>query len=463
METMNKEPSTNTHSAKDGCSCGTHSYKSKMPRRLLLGLGLALVAGVWIFREPLRERIRDSATLANNAPTLGVVEEMIEQAADPRAALLTAWNSGKIVHREVAIGSLRRVFPNNQPLPPTFESIVFAGALDPDMNVRETALGILRERKNPALAALAAEQLNDPDQQVRLLGLDYLKQASGQVGVPLAAALLNDPDVAVLGMSLKLLENWSGQEFGAKLADTVQIEDKTSGLQEFQTEGIAKTQVAANKAKAWWAEHQSEFPPPKLQVPDEAYAARRPVPEADFQLRTLDGKPIRLSDYRGKVVLMNFWTTWCPACVGEMPALVALQKKHSDKLVIIGVSLDFVPDEHGHIGGHAAVEEQNHSDGDHNDREATAAALKRIREKVARTAKARNINYPILLDEKNDVGGRYNGGELPTTVLVDAQGNVRRRFVGARSLPVFEAMIAEAAEPQRQDHRWAGGYPSRRE
>lgn len=417
-----------------------------MPRRLLLGLGLALVVGVWFFREPLRQQIRESATLANDAPTPEVVSDMIEQAADPRAALLTAWNSGKIVHREVAIRSLSRINPMPQQLPPEFESILLTAALDPDMNVRESALGILRERNHPALTALAAEQLKDPDQQIRLLGLSYLKPASAEVGVPFVAALLDDPDTAVLGMSLKLLENWSGQKFGAKLTDTVQVENKTSGLQEFQSEGIAKTKTAAENAKAWWAEHQKEFPPVKLQVPAEAYAARRPVPAADFQLHTLEGKPVRLSGFRGKVVLMNFWTTWCTACVGEMPALVALQKKHGDKLVIIGVSLDYVPDSHGHIGGHAAVEEQKHSDGEHDDHEATAAALKRVREKVARTAKARNVNYPILLDEKNDVGGRYNGGELPTTVLVDAQGNVRRRFVGARGIAVFEAMIAEASQ-----------------
>lgn len=418
-----------------------------MPRRLLLSLGLALVVGVWFFREPLRQQIRESATLANDAPTPEVVSDMIEQAADPRTALLTAWNSGKIVHREVAIGSLRRVFPNDQPLPSEFEPIVLAGALDPDMNVRETALGILHERKHPALAALAAEQLKDPDQQVRLLGLSHLKSAAPSEGIPFVAALLDDPDIAVLGMSVKLLENWSAEKFGVKLADTAQVENKTSGLQEFQSEGIAKTKAAAESAKAWWAEHQNEFPPVKLQVPAEAYTARRPVPAADFQLHTLEGKPVRLSDFRGKVVLMNFWTTWCSACVGEMPALVALQKKHGDKLVIIGVSLDYVPDSHGHIGGHAAVEEQKHSDGEHDDHEATAAALKRVREKVARTTKARNINYPVLLDEKNDVGGRYNGGELPTTVIVDAQGNVRRRFVGARNMAVFEAMIAEAAMP----------------
>ena len=129
-----------------------------------------------------------------------------------------------------------------------------------------------------------------------------------------------------------------------------------------------------------------------------------------------------------------------------MPELLALQRQHKDNLVILGVSLDYVPDEHGHIGGHAAVEEQNHGDGDQDDHERSAAALKKVREKVARTVKARGINYPILLDERNEVGGRYNGGELPTTVIVDAQGNVRRRFIGARSLPVFEAMITEASQ-----------------
>jgi len=422
----------------------------KRTRQVFIGMGMFLVIAVWFFRAPLRQQIRESATLANDAPTPEVVSGMIEQATDPRAALLTAWKSGKIVHREVAIDALRRLFSNDQPLPPAFESTLLAAALDPDMNVRETALGILHERRHPALSALAAEQLKDPDQQVRLLGLNYLKAAAPSVGIPVVVALLDDPDIAVLGMSLKLLEDWSGQKFGAKLADTVLAESKTTGLQKFQPEGSAKTKAAAEKAKTWWAEHKGEFPPMTLQVPAEVYTARRPLPAADFQLRTLEDKRVRLSDFRGKVVLMNFWTTWCPACVGEMPALVALQKKHADNLVIIGVSLDYVPDEHGHVGGHASVEEQQHGDGDHDDHEATTAALKRVRAKVSRTAMPRGINYPILLDERNDVGGRYNGGELPTTVLVDAQGNVRRRFVGARNLAVFEAMIAEAAKPLSQ-------------
>ncbi len=446
---MNQESAPHSEAAKVGLG-RSHSPKTRKPRRLLVGLGLALIVGVWFFREPLRERIRDRATLANDAPTLEVVEEMIAQAADPRAALRAAWNSGKIVHREVAIRSFSRVLPDDQPLSPEFESLLLSAALDPDLNVRESALGILRQRQHPALTALAAEQLRDGDQQVRLLGLNHLKSAHPNLGVPTVIPLLDDADPLIVALSLKLLENWSGETFGVKLSETAAFENAQTGLKEYGAGSREKAQAGAARAKMWWAQHESEFPPMPLNVPAEAYVARRPVPAGDFALRTLEGKPVRLSDFRGKVVLLNFWTTWCTACVSEMPELIALQKKHADNLVILGVSLDCVPDSHGHIGAPAAVEDRNHGDSEPDDHEATAAALKRVRDKVARTVKARGLNYPILLDEKNEVGGQFNGGELPTTVIVDAQGNVRRRFVGARSLAVFEAMLAEAAQPQRQ-------------
>ncbi len=128
----------------------------KRPRTLILGVGLALIVGVWLFREPLRRLIRESALLANEAPTAAAVADMIEQAADPRATMLRAWKSGKIVHREVALRSFSRVLPADQPLSPEFELMLLAAALDPDLNVRESAFGILQERQHPALAALAA-------------------------------------------------------------------------------------------------------------------------------------------------------------------------------------------------------------------------------------------------------------------------------------------------------------------
>jgi thiol-disulfide isomerase/thioredoxin len=416
---------------------------------LLLGLGSILILGVWIFRDPLRSRIGQSAAFANPTLPPELVEEVIEKSPDQPAAILAAWNTGKIVHRQAAMREIAHVLSANQTLPSEIESVVLTGGLDVDMNVRETALGILQDHNHSALPSLAAAQLHDFDPQVRLLGLNYLRRVSAGIGVPVVMPLLEQDDPLIVALALNLLENWSGQKFGVKLRDTTSSENPITGLMEFPEGSHEKARAGASRAKAWWVAHESEFPPTQLEVPREAITGRKPVPAADFSLRDLDGRKVRLSELRGKVVLINFWTTWCTACLSEMPELIGLQKQHADQLAIVGVSLDFVPDSHGHVRANtAAVEEQvGHADKDAD--EIKSAALQKVRDKVARTVKARGINYTILLDEKNEVGGRFNGGELPTNIIVDRDGNVRRRFVGARSLAVFEAMIKEAAQPER--------------
>ncbi|OGT16652.1 MAG: thioredoxin [Gallionellales bacterium RIFOXYB12_FULL_54_9] len=65
-------------------------------------------------------------------------------------------------------------------------------------------------------------------------------------------------------------------------------------------------------------------------------------PAADFVLQDMQGKTQRLSDYRGKWVLVNFWATWCPPCLNELPELDALHKAHKDKdLAVIGIAMEY--------------------------------------------------------------------------------------------------------------------------
>jgi len=112
----------------------------------------------------------------------------------------------------------------------------------------------------------------------------------------------------------------------------------------------------------------------------------------DFSLPTLDGKTARLSDYSGKVVLIDFWSTTCDPCLAEMPHLVDLYKKHKDKgFVVLAISLD---------GPES-------------------------RAQVSSVAHDREMLFPVLLDEETTVTARYNPKrELPFAVLVGKNGAV---------------------------------------
>src|ERR1044071_4894676 len=115
-----------------------------------------------------------------------------------------------------------------------------------------------------------------------------------------------------------------------------------------------------------------------------------------FGLKDIRGRTVRLSDYKGKVVLLNFWATWCVPCQAEMPELIKLQKEYRARgLQIIGVA--FPPER--------------------------ASAVRRVARKF-------KLNYSVLYGT-SEMAKAYDVGEvLPTTVVVDRDGNVRSRILG---------------------------------
>jgi peroxiredoxin len=118
----------------------------------------------------------------------------------------------------------------------------------------------------------------------------------------------------------------------------------------------------------------------------------------DFSLPTLDGKTARLSDYAGKVVMIDFWSTTCDPCLAEMPHLVELYKKHKDKgFVILAVSLD---------GPES-------------------------RAQVSSVVHDKEMIFPVLLDEETTVAARYNPKrELPFAVIIGKNGSIVRKRSG---------------------------------
>jgi peroxiredoxin len=146
-------------------------------------------------------------------------------------------------------------------------------------------------------------------------------------------------------------------------------------------------------------------------------------PAANFKLVSLDGTPVQLSDYRGKVVLLNFWYTGCEPCKEETPALQEAYRKLADKgLVVLGVNVR--PNERSGPEGDADVR---------------------------RFAERYGVGYPIVLDTDGAVGREYQVFVLPTSLFVDQDGTIRyARFSTLTSADVEQIFAAMQREPSAQ-------------
>jgi thiol-disulfide isomerase/thioredoxin len=415
-----------------------------MKRRTAFLLGvLVLLLPLWaFFHAQIDARLSLYFLLNSKGPREEAFSELVARYGDPLEVLNRSWATGKVTHRALVATFLRANVATNPPWSNRAEPLLLAGSADGDLSVRELSLAALEAQRSPRLFERARAQLNDVDPAVRMLGLNYLRKADPQRAVPVVMQLLDDLDLQVVASAEVGLMRWSGEDYGVRtrLAIAPQEGVGSGSVEPGNVEAIRR---GVELRKQWWQVHGKEFPAsvPGPAGPPSGDSVRAPA--GDFGLKDIDGKGFRLGDLRGKVVLLNFWATWCPSCLTEIPDLVALQNSRGRDVAIVGIALDGVPDEDGE-----ATEQQ----GGTTDKQ--GESLKAIRAKVARVVKARGINYRILLDPHGLVGDQFNGGELPTTVILDDQGRVRRRFIGGRSPAVLDAMVTEA------NKRFAGIGPN---
>lgn len=146
---------------------------------------------------------------------------------------------------------------------------------------------------------------------------------------------------------------------------------------------------------------------PSFAAPGESAAA--PLAPG-WQLADPAGQPISSEQFKGKVVLLNFWATWCPPCRREIPGLIKLQQAYADRgLVVVGVSFDY-----------------------------------KSPKKVAPFMKKYGINYPVAMGD-NTIAENYGGGSslaLPTTFIIDRDGRMVASHRGYASYEEFASALA---------------------
>lgn len=161
-----------------------------------------------------------------------------------------------------------------------------------------------------------------------------------------------------------------------------------------ENEKVTEAAEQPEEAAGQTAEDQQSAEPQQEETAGSKEAADK---APDFELTLLSGETVKLSDYEGKKVLINFWATWCGPCVREMPAFEKLHNEFSDKLVILGVN-----------SGESA-------------------------DTVQRFADKNGFTFPIGLDETYEIQSLYPGvmNGIPYTVIVDEERNIIHTQTGA--------------------------------
>lgn len=310
-------------------------------------------------------------------------------------------------------------------------------AFDADVAVRERALNILAQPQRPEFLVLLRQQLSDADPAVRVLGLQQLQRIADSNSVPAAIRLLDDPDPRVVVAAALVLRRVTGLDFGIKTSHALPQFGRVGGELPAKP-NLEVIQTGVKHWREWWGLHREEFPEPARPSP----VAANLLPAKDFTLEDLEGRSVRISDFRGKVVLLCFWKIGDAASLDDLAALRQLQDQEAQRLTILSVAFDSaVGPQDGcggeeHSGGHEHQHSHAHSPSAGVDSAATKSA---IRDLVTRIG----VNHPVLVDTTGAAVFRYNVQELPAFALIDAQGNLRRRFTGSRELPVWTAMIRE--------------------
>ena len=135
-----------------------------------------------------------------------------------------------------------------------------------------------------------------------------------------------------------------------------------------------------------------------------AMAAPRPAP--DFKLSGMDGKPVELKAYRGKLVILNFWATWCPPCLQEVPDLVDFYQQHGEDAVVIGLAVD--------------------------------DDAKEIKEFI----RVMDVTYPVAIST-DAINKKYGGIlSLPITFFIDRKGRIVTQQVGIVTRKQLEQFVS---------------------
>ena len=291
----------------------------------------------------------------------------------------------------------------------------------PAMNLTQVATYTLSEIQGDKVKFDITIKQSAPPQEIDTPGaapgvkvsLESLK-SSGKGTVELQ--MTNLVPTSITNMTTTYVVSANNQKIKTTMRIGMKIHPKgLTSLQSFNVRGTQVTEAAASDLRRTLTNYRVSKPrPPKVSRPESPLIGK---PAPSFALRDLNRKQVSLSDFKGKVVILDFWATWCPPCVVEIPHFIALYEQYKDKgFAVVGISVD---------------------------RKSVGA--------VKSFARKNRINYPILMADGQIQKAYGNIPAIPTTFVIDSAGIIKHMYIGYRDKSIFEtaikALLADA-EPQ---------------
>lgn len=359
-------------------------------QRLLILTVFLLLAAVAAYFRPFGRRSSDEANHSDFEQAPSALETRLSKtpAAGRTSLLLTLATDKNPATRYAAVDAL-----GSHPGPGAADAIE-AAFRDSSSVVRQRAMEVLtgvdRERGRRLLLA----GLQDDDSWIRDAASNQIFSQVGRKGahdgawaVPGLIQALDDQDNSVAFSAMTSLRTITGKPWRWRLAN----------------QSTQKAPVVA-QWKLWWRNEQPHWRGGIEGV--KAIAPTRSSPAPDFQIQDISGDSISLSGEKGKVLLLNFWGTWCAPCQVEVPDLAKLDRDcRSRGLDIVGVALG----------------ERNGADG------------------LAAWCKAHGLDYREALEQQDTLQAYGDIREVPVSIMIDRKGNLRYRWDGERDYGTFHA------------------------
>jgi len=271
---------------------------------------------------------------------------------------------------------------------------------------------VSRLNVNHPLPPLTTEEISQARQEAlnQLITRYLIVQAAHQQGFILVETEINQRVELLFGVHDKATWQTALQQADLTQADVYWWVEQVFTAEEFIAQIIQADVLPQERQAAYnnWLNQQRLSADIQFFSAEQTDYAQTGKPAPSFTLPSIKGEPTTLADYRGQVVLLNIWATWCASCLTEMPAYEQVYQQYQTEFIVLGVN------------------------------------YQEAAEQVKQYATGLGINYPVLLDEAGTVvNQQYRVAGMPSSLLIDQQGTIVYQHIGPMSKATLLEKLAE--------------------